>query len=108
VHRLHVHQPTGVVRDAEVDVNGPTCLCGSCATCRNRRYWHAWRSRHPEYKRPAKPKGIPYVHPTAASMDAIAEAVWARHAAPWYYGPAAERYAARVGPMVNVHRVVAL
>jgi len=70
------------------------CDCGTCLTCQSRERGRKWRAAHPGAKaahraqmrefRKANPqvrKG-PFIHPTAARMDAVAEAVWARHAAP--------------------------
>ena len=82
------------------------CDCGSCQRCRQRRYWATWREAHPEYRRPPKPKRV-YVHPTAARMDRIADAVWARFAADWYYAPASERFRGW-GPTAGVMRVETL
>ena len=45
----------------------------------------AYRAQWARDKRAATPRKGPYQHPTAQRMDRIAEAVWARHALPWYY-----------------------
>lgn len=78
-------------------MNRPICDCGICLTCRCRERGRRWREAHPEHTeqhrvyvqqyRQTHPRQRkkPFVHPTAARMDAMAEQVWARHAAPWYY-----------------------
>ena len=71
---LHVRGATGVVRDAAVVVMAMT-------PDELRAYRRAWMAR----ARAERPRKGPYQHPSALRMDAVAEAVWARHAAPWYY-----------------------
>lgn len=84
----------------------PLCDCGQCARCRQRSYWRTWREKHPSYKRPMKVKQR-YIHPTETRMDRIAEQVWARFAADWYYAPASERFKGW-GPTAGVMRMEAL
>jgi len=86
-------------------VTPQACFCerSDCRKCRQRRYYATWRDRHPNYKHPPVPvKG--YVPPAESRMDRIADEVWARHAAPWYYAPAAERFRGW-GPTAGVMRV---
>lgn len=113
-------------------MNPQICDCGACLTCRSRDRGRKWRESHamsPEQRRDRRlasarewwnrnRKGIPRRSQSGAGrwattesdvrLDAIAEAVWARLEAPWYYGSAAERYASRVAPRVNINRVVML
>jgi hypothetical protein len=69
-------------------MNRQICECGDCPGCRQRGYWRKWNAAHPEYRQSHPDKRTrkgPYVHPTTARMDRMAEAVWARHALPGYY-----------------------